>query len=306
MDQSISITEIESIAPWFFPASVFIFGAIVGSFLNVVIYRIPAGKSIVYPGSQCACGTAIKWHHNIPILSWILLRGKASCCGQPYSIRYPLVETLTAVLFLLSWITLDPAVALAAMLLISLLISASFIDLDHMIIPDSISIWGTVLVVLLSFCIPAIQGYGGEGPFLLASIKSGITSVIGVFTGSGLILWIALVAEAILRKEAMGFGDVKLMGLIGAFLGWQGALFTMFGGAIVGTVWFTIALLFRLIFKNETSKVLPAETPDGEPTSASFGAHVPFGPMLAIASIIYLLWAKPYFEAYLHTIASLW
>lgn len=306
MDQSISIAEIESIAPWFFPISAFVFGAIVGSFLNVVIYRIPAGKSIVSPGSQCACGTAIKWHHNIPILSWILLRGKASCCGQPYSIRYPLVETLTAILFMLTWMKLDPVLALAAMLLVSLLISASFIDLDHMIIPDSISIWGTVVVVLLSFCIPAIHGYDGNGPYILASIKSGISSVIGVFTGSGLILWIALVAEAVLKKEAMGFGDVKLMGLIGAFLGWQGALFTVFGGAIVGTVWFVVAVCFRLIIKNETSKVLPAETPEGEATSAGFGAHVPFGPMLAIAAVIYLLLVKPYFEAYLHTVASLW
>lgn len=306
MDPSSLLVEIDSVAPWFLPTVAFIFGALIGSFLNVVIYRVPAGKSVVTPGSHCACGQPIKWNHNIPILSWILLGGKASCCGQPYSIRYSFVEALTAILFLLAWLRLSPVIAVTAMILISLLIAATFIDLDHMIIPDSISIWGTVAVIVLSFCIPAIHNSHPDDIFIVGSIKSGIAAIIGVFTGSGLVLWIALVAEAVLKKDAMGFGDVKLMGLIGAFLGWQGAIFSVFGGAIVGTIWFIIALLWRLVSKSKHSKILPAETPDGETTEAGFGTHVPFGPMLAIAATIYLLFAKPYFENYLNTIVAIW
>jgi leader peptidase (prepilin peptidase) / N-methyltransferase len=306
MDLNPTIADLELLAPWFLPMTAFLFGSIVGSFLNVVIYRIPAGKSIVSPGSQCACGQPIKWHHNIPILSWILLRGKASCCGQPYSVRYPAVEALTALLFLFTWLTLSPLAALGGMAFVSLLVAATFIDLDHMIIPDSISIGGTVFAVVISFLVPAIHGYAQADFFILGSIKSGIASIIGVFTGSGLILWIALVAEAVLRKEAMGFGDVKLMGLIGGFLGWQGALFTVFGGAIVGTLWFIFALLLRVLFRKGAPKLLPAESPEGEVVDAGFGAHVPFGPMLAIAAALYLLIAKPYFEAYLQTILAIW
>jgi leader peptidase (prepilin peptidase)/N-methyltransferase len=306
MDLSTLLAEIEAMAPWFLPTGAFIFGAIIGSFLNVVIYRIPAGKSIVTPGSHCACGQPITWNHNIPIVSWILLRGRANCCGQPYSIRYPFVEALTATLFLLAWLKLAPVIAISAMILISLLIVATFIDLDHMIIPDSISIWGTVTIVILSFCIPAIHDYNSGDIFLVGSIKSGVASIIGVFTGSGLVLWIALVAEAVLKKDAMGFGDVKLMGLIGAFLGWQGAIFSVFGGAIVGTVWFAIALLWRLGSNSKNSKLLPAETPAGETTEAGFGTHVPFGPMLAIAATLYLLFAKPYFENYLNSVVAIW
>src|SRR5687768_7788918 len=92
--------EFSAAFPWFFPTAAFLVGACVGSFLNVVIYRVPAEKSIVTPGSTCGCGTPIAWHDNIPILSWILLRGRARCCGRPFSIRYPFVELLTALLFL--------------------------------------------------------------------------------------------------------------------------------------------------------------------------------------------------------------
>src|SRR5688500_5268872 len=97
--------------PWFFAVVAFVFGACIGSFLNVVIYRLPAEKSIVKPGSQCACGTAIAWHDNVPILSWFILRGRARCCGRSYSFRYPFVELLTATLFLACWILFPPAKA---------------------------------------------------------------------------------------------------------------------------------------------------------------------------------------------------
>ena len=198
------------------------------------------------------------------------------------------------------------ASAVGGCVLISLLIAATFIDLDHMIIPDSITIGGTVAAVMISFLIPATHGFSHSEIYLLGSIRSGFASIVGVLIGSGLILWIALLAESILKKEAMGFGDVKFMGLLGAFLGWPGAIFTVFGGAVVGTVWFAIALIWQKIADRPTSAVLPAETPDGQTTEVALGTHVPFGPMLAIAGAIYLLIAKPYFELYLSTVLQLW
>ena len=114
--------EINAIAPWFFPIVVFVLGSCIGSFLNVVIYRVPAGQSIVTPSSHCGCGLPIAWYDNIPILSWFILQGRTRCCGQSYSFRYAIVELLTALLFLACWFAFPPAKALVGMLFISILI----------------------------------------------------------------------------------------------------------------------------------------------------------------------------------------
>ncbi|MBE34073.1 MAG: prepilin peptidase [Opitutaceae bacterium] len=290
--------EINAIAPWFFPIVVFVLGSCIGSFLNVVIYRVPAGQSIVTPSSHCGCGLPIAWYDNIPILSWFILQGRTRCCGQSYSFRYAIVELLTALLFLACWFAFPPAKALVGMLFISILISATFIDLDHMIIPDVFTIGGGVLGVLLSMLIPALHGHD-SGFFIVDSLRSVTDGLLGLLIGSGVVLWIALIAEAVLRKEAMGFGDVKFLGAIGAFCGWQGAVFAMFGGAIVGTVWFLIAVIWQKIRGKLTAVAPPAETPEGEPADIGFGVHVPFGPMLAIAGAAYFLffhrWTTEYF-----------
>ena len=297
---------IDELLPWFFPAAAAVFGAMIGSFLNVVIYRVPADRSIVSPGSQCSCGKPIAWYDNIPILSWFILRGKARCCGQPYSFRYPAIEALTATLFLICWLTQPPVLAAAGFVLLGLLICATFIDLDHMIIPDSITIGGTVFGVLLSFALPVLHGHENAPLYLLGSVRSGTASILGVFVGSGLILWIALLAEAVLKKEAMGFGDVKFLGMIGAFLGWPGAVFSMFAGAMVGTGWFLVAVVWQKLSGQSSSAALRAETPDGDATDIGFGAHVPFGPMLAIAAAIDLLGAHRPFNAYLDQLLEIW
>ena len=291
--------------PWFFPTVAAIFGAMVGSFLNVVILRVPRVESIVHPGSHCACGQPIAWYDNLPVLSWLILRGKARCCGRPYSIRYPLIEALTAILFWASWITHTPTAALAGCVLVSLLIAATFIDLDHMIIPDSFTIWGGVVGVLLSFLLPSLHGQTDAPLYIVGSARSGLEALLGLLIGSGVVLWIGLVAEAILRKEAMGFGDVKFVGMIGAFTGWEGAVFTMFGGAVVGTVWFILALGWQAV-SGRKSAALHAETAEGEPTDLGFGAQVPFGPMLAIAAAIYWLGGERWFTAWLDQIRILW
>lgn len=292
MSSLFNYAEISTAFPWFFPSFVFVFGACVGSFLNVVIYRLPKKESVVTPGSHCGCGQPIAWYDNIPILSWLLLRGKARCCGRSFSFRYPAIELLTAGLFLWCWLGHTPAVALCGFVFLSCLIAATFIDLDHFIIPDPFTIGLGVVGVLLAGLVPDLHGHGGDNP-LLGGMRSGITALQGLLIGSGVVLWIGLIAEVLLKKEAMGFGDVTFVGAIGAFCGWQGALFTIFGGAVVGTVWFVIAFIIEKITGRRAAIAPPSETPEGEKTELGFGAHVPFGPMLAIAGGLYFLAFRP-------------
>ncbi len=294
--------ELAAAFPWFFPLAAGLFGAIVGSFLNVCIYRIPAGKSIVTPGSTCACGQPIKWHDNVPVLSWFLLRGRARCCGRPYSFRYPLVELLTAGLFLACWLLFPPAKAVVGMVFVSVLIAATFIDLDHMIIPDVFTLGAGLGGVLLSVLVPALHGQH-EGLFLVDSLRSGTAALQGLLVGSGLVLWIALLAELALKKEAMGFGDVKFVGMIGAFCGWQGAVFAVFGGAVVGTVWFALALAWQQVSGKNVAVASTAA--DGEPAALGFGRQVPFGPMLALAGLLYFLVCHRLVASYFSAVAEL-
>ncbi|RME73004.1 MAG: prepilin peptidase [Verrucomicrobia bacterium] len=299
-----TLLEIDTTFPWFFPAFAFCFGAIVGSFLNVCIYRIPEGRSIITPGSTCACGTPIPWHRNIPIFSWIVLRGRAPCCGRRFSIRYPAVELLTALLFLACWLQLPPVKALIGMVFVSILICATFIDLDHMIIPDRFTVGAAVLGVVLSALFPALHDRA-SGVYFIDAVGATFDSIVGVLISSGLVLWIALLAEAVLRKEAMGFGDVKFLGAIGAFLGWKGGVFAVFGGAILGTLVFAVVLLGHGLFggrKRQDGADGPSET---ESAPVGFGRQTPFGPMLAAGAALYMLWLHPWVDAYFDTVAEL-
>jgi leader peptidase (prepilin peptidase)/N-methyltransferase len=293
-----TLADFAASLPWFFPAATFVLGAMIGSFLNVVIYRVPAGQSIVRPGSHCACGAPVAWRDNIPILSWLLLRGRARCCGRPFSIRYPFVELLTAILFLECWSLFPPAKAVCGMVFLSVLVCATFIDLDHFVIPDPLTIGAGLAGLLLSMLVPALHGQSSDW-FAVDCIRSGSIALKGLLVGSGLVLWIALVAEAMLKKEAMGFGDVKFVGMIGAFCGWQGTVFSIFGGAFVGLVWFALAFAWQKLFPAQKT-ALPAEAPgaEGQPVSLGLGVHVPFGPMLAIAAALYFLWLHPWVDAY--------
>jgi leader peptidase (prepilin peptidase)/N-methyltransferase len=300
-----SFEEISRIVPpWFFPVWIGLVGACVGSFLNVCIYRIPKEESVVTPRSHCGCGKLIAWYDNIPILSWIILRGRARCCGRPFSFRYPAIEFLTAVLFVVCWLQFSPAKAVAGMVLCAIVICALFIDLDHMIIPDVFTIGGAAAGLLLSIALPALHGQTHD-LFLISSIRSVQQSVLGLFVGSALVLWIALFAEAILKKEAMGFGDVKFLGALGAFVGWKGAVFGMFGGAMLGCVWFIVATLVQKITGKKAAAGLRAENPDGQPTELGLGAHVPFGPMLGVAALIYFFGAYRWVDAYFNELQSL-
>lgn len=281
--------------PWFFSTGAFVLGAIVGSFLNVCIYRIPAGKSVVSPGSTCACGHPIAWYDNIPILSWFILRGRARCCGSPYSFRYPAVEALTGVLFLLAWHAHSPAKAACLMVFAAMLVCGSFIDLDHMEIPNRFSVGLAIVGVALSLVAPTLHLEATSSFYAQDALLSMLVSVIGTLIGSGVILWIALLAETVLKKEAMGFGDVKLLGGIGAFLGWEGAVFAIFGGATLGCA----AIVFWILLRAVAPKLRPKK---GE---GLMGRQVPFGPMLSAGALLYALWLEKPVDAYFEMVASL-
>lgn len=273
---------IEDEFPMLMPCFAFVMGAIVGSFLNVCIYRIPAKKSIVTPGSTCSCGKPIAWYDNIPILSWFVLRGKARCCAAPYSFRYPFVEALTGMLFLSAWLAQSPLKALCLMFFSAMLVCASFIDFDHMEIPDRFSIGLAVTGFAISVFIPELHDIE-RSDYAFASVNAALQSALGILIGSGTILWVALLAEAVLRKEAMGFGDVKLLGGIGAFLGWQGALFSIFGGALLGCIGLSI---WAIVKKLRPEPANQNDTGNDE-EDPMLGRHIPFGPMLAGGALIY-------------------
>ncbi|MGH7995155.1 MAG: prepilin peptidase [Opitutaceae bacterium] len=256
--------------PGFTDVIALVVGACVGSFLNVVIRRLPAGASLLRPGSHCECGAPIAWRDNIPILSWFILGRKARCCGRRIPGQYPLVEALTAAAFLACKLRYPPAVALCGWVFLSALIAATFIDLDHLIIPEGLTVGLGLAGIVLSLLVPALHGDRGDG-FALDGVRSVAAAVEGLLVGSGLVLWIAAITGSLLKKEAIGMGDVIFVGAIGAFCGWHGAIFAVFGGSLVGVLWIALSIILR-------TRRRPG-----------LGAQVPFGPMLAIAGAIYFL-----------------
>jgi leader peptidase (prepilin peptidase)/N-methyltransferase len=169
-----------------------------------------------------------------------------------------------------------PGPAIVGWVFLSILTAATFIDFDHLMIPDALTIGGAAIGVILSFLVPALHGQHG-GYFALDALRSAGAAILGTLIGSGLLFWVATLAEAALKKEAMGFGDVKLIGAIGAFCGWHGAVFALFGGAVVGTFGLAAVLAVRGLRR---SKAAPA---------LQLGSPIPFGPMLAAAGALYFL-----------------
>lgn len=201
-----------------------VIGACIGSFLNVVIYRLPLGKSIVSPPSACPrCGHRLKWYDNIPIFGWLMLAGKCRQCRMPVSIQYPLVELVTALLFVLVvWLTPLGPLVVSRLLLVCILIALFGIDLEHQILPNSITLPGIVAGVLLSVIAPP-------------GVRD---AVLGALLGAGILYGIAAAYYLWRREEGLGMGDVKMLAMIGAFLGWKAVLVTLvlssFSGAIIG------------------------------------------------------------------------
>mgnify|MGYP003952600701 CR=1 FL=1 len=343
---------------YFFAATFFITGSMIGSFLNVCIHRMPLEQSLVHPPSHCPkCKYSIPWHLNIPVFAWIRLGGRCGNCAEPINIRYPLVELLTGVAFLAAWICTQPDAlhAVALCLLLAGFITATFIDFDHQIIPDEITIGGMVLGVMFSAAAPQIHASNTlKDPSRLDALQA---SAIGLGIGFGLVYLVvragklafgkqtfevedkerltftdeALVFsdgnmpydeifyrksdiislhakhveltdrcffdidialtmenltigeenfnpeqikhmevatdEIVIPREAMGFGDVKFMGAIGAFLGWQATVFSLMISAIIGSA---VGVTLMMLRKDE------------------WAGRLPYGPYIALAATIWI------------------
>jgi leader peptidase (prepilin peptidase)/N-methyltransferase len=244
----------------------FIVGAMLGSFLNVCIHRVPAGESVAHPPSHCPkCGVPISYRDNIPLVSYALLRGRCRACGGAISARYPAVEALTGVMLvvLLYRFGLSPALGVYTALVAALIV-VSFIDLDEQIIPDVISLPGIVLGLVVSAL--------GQGPRLFDSI-------IGVLVGGGILYAVAVGYRVLTGREGMGGGDIKLLAMIGAFLGWRGVLVTLIIGSFTGAV-----VGISLIVARRTQSRIP----------------IPFGPFLALGAVCALVFGDQLIAWYLH------
>jgi leader peptidase (prepilin peptidase)/N-methyltransferase len=239
-------------------------GLCVGSFLNVCIHRLPLKQSVVHPGSRCPdCGYALRWYDNVPVLSYAVLRGRCRSCARPISLQYPIVEIVTAVIFVLHWYSFGPTVLLPLRLVFACALVVLFlIDLEHQILPDVITLPGIVTGVVCSLFLP-------PGP---------VMSILGVLVGGGL-LWAIAEAWFRLRKvDAMGFGDVKMLAMVGGWLGVKMVLVTFVLSSMLGGLVGAVLIGSR---------------------RADMATRVPFGTMLAVGALVASLYGEDLLAWYL-------
>ena len=272
------------------------FGAVAGSFLNVCAHRIPLGQSVVTPRSRCPqCNSPVPWFRNLPLFTWLIQGGKASCCTFRIPLRYWLVEVFVAMVFGFLFHRYsqvpDSGSLIAGCIFAWLMIGVVVIDLEHMIIPDRFSMGGAIGGVLLSMAFPSIHRISQSTEFL-DRMSGGMHSLVGLLVGSASLYWIGILAEKALKKEALGEGDVKLLGCIGAFCGWKGAIFAIFGGATLGA----LVLLPLMVLGRLRSK----DKDDAE--SITWGQEVPFGPYLALAGLLYIAIVQPWVDGWFDSI----
>lgn len=239
----------------------FLFGSVIGSFLNVCIWRLPREESIVRPGSHCPhCQKLIPWYDNMPFLSFILLGGRCRFCKERISWRYPVVELLAALapVWVISQMGFQVETLVYTILLWGLIV-VIFVDAVHQIIPDQISLGGLALGVLASTAYPSLH----QALDWLGGLRS---SLVGAAVGAGSIYLTGVVGRWIFKREAMGLGDVKLMAMIGSFLGWQMSLFVFFLAPFFGTV---VGLWLKYVKKTDV---------------------IPYGPFLSLATFVVIFW----------------
>jgi len=265
-----------------------LFGACVGSFLNVVIWRLPqedpARRSLGGRSHCPGCGKMIAWHDNVPVLGWLWLRGKARCCGTTISPRYPFVELLTAVMFyaLAVWPPFGPvfleggaldttamAAFVASTVFVSMLIALTFIDFDTQLLPDALTKPG-MWFGLIAGTWPGVAGVISTDTSVSFELRCLLASAMGLVVGGGVTWGVRILGSAVFKKEAMGFGDVKFMGMIGAYVGWQGSLLTLFLGCVFGAI---VGVLLAL--------------------KSGMSARIPFGPYLAMGALVALFAQAP-------------
>ena len=253
-----------------FAITIFILGLLIGSFLNVCIYRIPRGESIAYPPSHCtSCGNNIKYYDLIPVLSWIFLRGKCRKCSEKISIRYALVEITTAILFLLTYFQYGVSIYLARyLILIPFLIVIAMIDYDTMEVYTTTTWIGIAMGVVLL----GVNFYVGEPV---------VTYIYGGLLGAGIIIFIILLSKLIIGTEGMGWGDAEICGLCGLFLGFKLTFTMMFFSFIIGGV----IGIYLLKFKKKNGRT-----------------EMPFGPSIIMAAFLMIIWGDRILDWYLNLI----
>lgn len=255
-------------------ALVFITGLIIGSFLNVCIYRIPRNESVVFPPSHCTqCGKALGFFDLIPVISYVFLRGHCRSCGTGISPRYPLVELLTAVVLLLLYMQYKLTVPFAGYaVLMSVLIAVFFIDLDFMIIPDKL-VW---FASIIGVCLVAYNLYYPMGVY---GDHAWWNPLLGALIGSGSLFLVAVIGSLLFKTaEAMGGGDIKIMIPIGLFLGWRLTLLTLFMAVIIGGLVGLILLALKITSRKSS---------------------IPFGPFIVAAAYAAIMWGYPIINWYL-------
>lgn len=272
---------------------IFLVGAAIGSFLNVVIYRVPNQLSVVFPNSACPnCKAAIKIYDNIPILGWLMLGGKCRNCKEKISIQYPIVELLTALVFVLTYwqIGLNPFLPVC-LLFAAVMIALIFIDAEHMILPDVITLplWGVMLAVRIVFGIVFGAAYFSDLGFAPLTWMQGypvwlislVGALLGGLAGGGSLWLIGEIWRLVTGREAMGFGDVKMMAGVGALLGWRLSFLSIFLGAFSGAI-IGVFLIYR-----QKDKDLQTQ--------------IPFGIFLGIGSVLSLLFGEQLIKWYVAT-----
>lgn len=281
----------------FYAAMAFLWGALWGSFANVAIYRLPRGESLVRPGSHCPeCGGQIRWYQNVPVLSYVLLGGRCAQCRKPISFRYPMVELLVAVLSLAVWqqAAMNPVAddfsGLVVFYLFEFffalaLVIVIFTDMETMLVPDAVSLPMTVLGLAA-----ALLTQGPETPDWLESI-------LGMVLGAGVVLLLRFVYRRWRQVEAIGLGDVKLMAMIGAFLGVRSLLFVFLAGSVQGLLYALILLMAGR--KHRLPEGLFEEQEVAQHEGSFRGMRVPFGPFLSLAALEWL-----FFSGYLVAFAE--
>jgi len=248
-------------------------GLVTGSFLNVVIYRLPRGLSTVLPRSRCpSCGEPIRALDNLPVISWLLLRGRCRRCAAPISVRYPLIEALTGALFVLSaeWFSFSAASAVAA-LFCCLMIALAAIDVEHLLLPDKITLPGLVAGIAVQWLLPVSPESPWPGP---------LGAVLGAAVGAAILLAAYGGWWLIRREEGLGLGDVKMLALIGAFLGWRGAVLSLLLGAFAGAF---LGLTMMAVGRG------------------GMKSQLPFGAFLAVGGLVALFFGPALIALYLHT-----
>ena len=257
----------------------FVVGACVGSFANVCVYRIPLNRSVIYPGSHCAaCGVPIPWYNNIPILSWPVLRGRAACCGTRVDLRYWMVELGTAFLFMALWLHYAPLEAAIYSVMVSGIIIACLIDLDHYIIPDRFSLGGCVAGFIACSIDPSLMGQKTA----LAGFSWSLACAI---FGALFLLGIAWLGTMLFKKEAMGMGDVKFLAAMCSFLGAMSISWILPLSSLIGSI-----LGLTLIFIQR----------------GAWGTRIPYGPFLGMAAVLWLFGGSDFMHGYWEHAAQVW